>query len=485
MSARAGEAPPARDDDALIARVRGCLASCGVDAPAWRTLLGLLAIEVTEAVPTAAVSVGTRSRLRINPSFVARHCVSDAALAMLVRHEMLHVLLGHTRLYRRHDLASNWAFDALINAQLARAQPDPVSLAFLREAAAGPGPCRLLAPPPGWPGPRAEWGDDAIGRVHRRLYEAGDVTLAELHALLEDVVRASLRGLTEADRGRLLGSHEPAEADAPAPWDARWAQAAEALGVDRLDGLERSRADARAAAAGGSRVTTTHRRTRDDAIAAAVHAALVRCADGAARRLAVRPQAELTVARPWPEPRDRAAAVRAALGVPTLLWQGTTRHPGPEADVVCRVYLDVSGSMQARLPALLDGLARAAHRIAWPLQAFSTEVVAVSGAALRAGRVAGTPGTALGCVLAHRGGPGDAMRLVVTDGMLEPVDPARVRAARRAGLRGELLVVPATAARPAGAAPAGAGAGRAGIPQAAAAWARALGWRVSVVQRAA
>ncbi|SVB96271.1 uncharacterized protein METZ01_LOCUS249125, partial [marine metagenome] len=61
-------------------------------------LLGLLEIEITTEIPTASVTTGSCSRLRINPEFVAKNCKTDDKLGMLVMHELFHVLLGHTRL---------------------------------------------------------------------------------------------------------------------------------------------------------------------------------------------------------------------------------------------------------------------------------------------------------------------------------------------------------------------------------------------------
>src|SRR6478752_6534653 len=72
----------------------------------------------TDAVPTASVSCERRPVLRINPAFVTRHCRSDEHLFLLVMHELHHVLLGHTRLFRRASRAHNLAFDAVINAML-------------------------------------------------------------------------------------------------------------------------------------------------------------------------------------------------------------------------------------------------------------------------------------------------------------------------------------------------------------------------------
>ena len=65
----------------LADRVRQCVP---LRHPAFGKLLQLLSIEATDAVPTAAVTVGARSRMLINPAFVAERCRTDAHLSMLV-----------------------------------------------------------------------------------------------------------------------------------------------------------------------------------------------------------------------------------------------------------------------------------------------------------------------------------------------------------------------------------------------------------------
>ncbi len=86
-----------------------------VTQPAFAKLLGLMDIVASRDVATACVSLGGRSRLMINPDFVARTCYTAFDLSMLVLHELYHVVLGHTRLYSHVTPGQNWAFDAVIN----------------------------------------------------------------------------------------------------------------------------------------------------------------------------------------------------------------------------------------------------------------------------------------------------------------------------------------------------------------------------------
>ncbi len=94
------------EQERVAALVRQCVP---LRHPAFGKLLRLLSIELSREVPTAAVTTGSRSRLLINPDFLAERCRTEEHLAMLVMHELYHVLLGHTRIYRRPTLAANWA----------------------------------------------------------------------------------------------------------------------------------------------------------------------------------------------------------------------------------------------------------------------------------------------------------------------------------------------------------------------------------------
>ena len=127
--------PPisAAEQERVAALVRQCVP---LRHPAFGKLLRLLSIELSREVPTAAVTTGSRSRLLINPDFLAERCRTEEHLAMLVMHELYHVLLGHTRIYRRPTLAANWAFDCIINAQLCRLHPGPGFTSFFRSLAA-------------------------------------------------------------------------------------------------------------------------------------------------------------------------------------------------------------------------------------------------------------------------------------------------------------------------------------------------------------
>jgi len=113
---------------------------------------------------------------------------------------------------------------------------------------------------------------------------------------------------------------------------------------------------------------------------------------------------------------DRRGALRSLWSplIPEIAWD--TVHPQPAGSV--QVYLDVSGSMNSFLDALVALLAGFSSHIRKPLWAFSTQVhpARIVGGELQ---TSSTGGTMLGCVYRHirQTRPGKA--LIVTDGFVD------------------------------------------------------------------
>ncbi len=413
------------EQERVAALVRQCVP---LRHPAFGKLLRLLSIELSREVPTAAVTTGSRSRLLINPDFLAERCRTEEHLAMLVMHELYHVLLGHTRIYRRPTLAANWAFDCIINAQLCRLHPGPGFTSFFRSLAAPDGPWSLIAPPPGWPdAPRYAGG--ALGDVHRRLYDDDGVTTEELFALLE---RTEIR-LDPEDIRRLLGSHESDSGSEAPNGDplrldpdllsevrrivARWPMVTRRGGVDdggepelRRDTLRR------------------HPRARR-----ALRRLLRKAAFGAGGGPPRRTQVMLDASTVLPQARDRRAQLQRLMGNTPLLWQGQMRQDGRQDSGQVNVYLDVSGSMASWLPLLLDALSSAAALVRWPVFGFSTQVHPITRAELAAGSYRSTGGTDIACVAQHLVDTGAKRALIVTDGEVQEIPARLFERLRRSG----------------------------------------------------
>lgn len=395
-------ASPLPDSHTLTERI---WAAFPVTEPAFAKLLGLLDIEVTDAVPTAAVTLGYNSRLLINPGFVARHCPSDAALVMLVLHELWHVALGHTRLYARLTPAQNWAFDAIINAQLCRLYPDPAHTRLFRELySATELPWALLRPPEGWGTARAQWLPGRAGEVHRTLYSDASASTEALFSLLP-----SLDGIPAEIAGRLLGSHGPdTETQAAAPEVLREIRniVAEWPMVERHSGRDLGGEATR------QRITLAERREDATRILRQAIARLAGLNPGTGRLHPTLGATESIL----PYGRDRRAGLRAAWGdaVPLHRADLTARALTRQGQV--HVYLDVSGSMDGIIGPLYAALAALTPWLAREVQLFSTRITGIPVAGLRRGELVSTGGTTIDCVTEHILARRIERALIVTDG---------------------------------------------------------------------
>lgn len=398
-----------------------------VSQPAFAKLLGLLDIEISDKVPTAAVSLGINSRLLINPEFAERHCSSDEALVMLVLHELWHVVLGHTRLYERLSPAQNWAFDAVINAQLCRLFPDAAHTRLFRELYEHDRlPWALLRPPEGWRSGEESWLPGRAGEVHRLLYSDSSASTEELFRLLP-----SLDIRIDGTDG-LLGSHGGEGDDGIAPEVLKEIRGivAEWPMVEQRSGRDLGREAERQRILLGER--------REDAVRL-LRRSLMRLAgltDGNGRLKADTGQVESVL----PYGRDRRALLRENWGDSVPLHRA-----GLPARTLARrgrvqVYLDVSGSMKEVIRPLYAALVSLAPWLAPEVLLFSTGVTGVPIARLRRGDLVTTLGTDIRCVTEHMLRERVERALVVTDGWVGNIPGEHVTALKKLAVRVEAVI---------------------------------------------
>ena len=411
-----------------------------VSQPAFAKLLGLLELEVSRDVPTAAVSLGARSRLRINPDFAAERCGSDQALVMLVLHELFHVVLGHTRLYERATPTLNFAFDAVINAQLCLLHPEPEWTRLFRDCYdAQDRPWCLLRPPEGWRTPAEHWLPGALGALHRRLYTDEATSYEDLFRLLaqacENGAQDSAGAGTDGDRTArasqpvLLGSHdgrppEPLDPDLVAEIReilATWPMVTQRSGRDQGGPARTFRLDL------GAR-----RRQAGDTLRRALRGLGDLHGDGNGRpRLTVEPA---PMSLPHRTQGDRRAAVLEACGTEPVFFAGANPGPAWLRGERIHVYLDVSGSMDGVIAPLYAALAHLTELLTPRIHLFSTQVWDITQVELRQGKGATTSGTDIAIVTGHLVAHGIRRALVVTDGWVGTVPPEHARTlARRKG----------------------------------------------------
>ena len=198
----------------LEERLVSCLPAATFE---METLCRLAGIVESREIETAAVECRRHPRLLVNPDFVAEHCARDEHLFLLVMHELWHVILAHTRLYPRPTLAHNIAFDAVINAGLARQFPGPEYRGFfeaLNPADTFPG-C-LLRPPEGWPAAPVlpDCGPPGTREIVARLYPAPEAEASTpTYQEILDLLAAALAARSDAPASEpfLLGDHADEE----------------------------------------------------------------------------------------------------------------------------------------------------------------------------------------------------------------------------------------------------------------------------------
>ena len=382
---------------------------------ACRAVLSLCRIDFTESVQTLAVSLGKPSVLHVNLGFLQRHCETEKHVKAVLIHEFLHILLGHTLKFKKMTPALNVALDAVINAVIHRRLGEEYSsmmAAYYREA---DGLLRLLRPPNS-----AEKAAVSGARWHQYACDSLLLLQDEVYAgkaLADDVlsVANSMGGkiyeVFLAGRPSLLGDHDrdPSELEKLDPADEQ--KLKQALVVLDAKGIF-SDQDA-------TKPQILSRAPLQKSVPALWRAKT----SPVLRRLIVPdPRSRLTLPQtrthlaPVLNASDRRGALRSLWSplIPEIAWD--TVHPQPAGSV--QVYLDVSGSMNSFLDALVALLAGFSSHIRKPLWAFSTQVhpARIVGGELQ---TSSTGGTMLGCVYRHIRQTRPRKALIVTDGFVD------------------------------------------------------------------
>ena len=400
----------------IAARIARSLPGASFELEALVRIVGIIE---TTSIPSAAVSCSGRSRLLINPEFVQRWCQQDEHLFLLIMHEMWHVLLGHTTLYPRTTIRHNIAFDAVINAGLARQHPEPQYRGFFEEInSPDEFPQLLLRPPRNWPhspeykvkGPRG------TRDVLRRLYPPADTqsvlmpTYEEVLALLDDVL--------DDNQVNLLGDHRPEGESADPMNDPAFGDAVRRI----VEIWPPPPVPMRGRDAGGQAVNTW---VQPIVVASNVRREFTKALEkvlrpdaAGARSDAVEQRAVQVGPGPLPNEFDRAQHAKRRLGQQLVLPNQRLILPMRSAQPPMRalVYLDVSGSMSQILPYLTDLLLPTTRRGLTRLRQFSTVVQDLPLEELASGKITTSVGTSIDCVLADMLTRPERRVLLLTDG---------------------------------------------------------------------
>jgi hypothetical protein len=390
-----------------------------ITQPAFAKLLGLLDIQASREISSAAVSLGARSRLLINPDFVEQKCKTNFDLTMLVLHELYHVVLGHTRLYERATALHNWAFDAVINAQLSQLFPEVSQTALFRRCyRADVFPECLLRPPEGWRTGNEKWHlQGKAGDVHRSLYTEDSTSYEELFRLLlnlctEDQSTYGIDGL--------LGNHEldSETCDSDLLREIRgiiaeWPMVEERSGRDQGSSLTQ-------------RTLLLHR--KHNAAVSILRKALFRLAgmniDGTLTpKVSFQTSASVL---PYRSMIDRRSEVTSAMGHDPFFFQAQTQSTSLTRSERVHVYLDVSGSMDGVIRALYEAIIPLLGSVAPKIFLFSTDISEIDHSQIKKGVLDTTGGTSIDVVTKHILKRQVKKALIVTDGWVGDIPSSHV-----------------------------------------------------------
>lgn len=365
-------------------------------------LFGLLDIEYSDRIDTAAVECRITPRLLLNPQFINEYCASDGNLFLLILHELHHVILGHTRLFPRGNLIDNIAFDAVINSMLSNTVGRSVGIdLFTRTNPFDSFPARLLRPPPGWPGPF----EDALAglpsieaRVIRLLYgkAEGSVTYFDIYEALRNSLREiDLSGFVLLGNHAVEGTDNPLLSGVVRGIVEKWPPP-----PFRISGRDEGKTpanyylnrEARPGAAFQKAFTQVLRKCG------------IHCGRGPASYRPVVTLCERGVESVVPDGHDRRiTALRSLTGRNPLVYRSSIQQARirPLRVPVVHLYLDVSGSMEDCIPFLTAVCREPFRRGELKIFAFSTVVSEVKGADLSKAGIKNTGGTHIDTVLRH------------------------------------------------------------------------------------
>lgn len=423
--------------NALEERILECFPS---GSYALAGLLRLMDIVASDQVPTAAVECRTQPRMLINPEFVAKHASTPEQLLMLVMHELHHVLLGHTRLFRTTTRTDNFVFDCVINALISRMFPEPDHLRFLTAYYSDQKfPECLLRPPARWNGrtvptlPKAirdlpEEQLCVVAEVYRSLYSEAGVSYDELYEILPVLLNEGAVGAVP-----LIGGHEEDgatkggfEERSPVLFDIvrgiveEWPQPPDPIrGRSFGKVLKDSEVALRPVRGNRSILRGLLRRLGD------------RTAGGRARRHAEDP---INVLTPVPH-LDRRSVVLRALGTRPLLYAGSTtvRMLTPVGDKV-HIYVDVSGSMNDVIDAVFGAVNDCRDWVYPKIHLFSDSISDATPEEIRRGMVRTTGGTHISCVAEHMAANKIRRACIITDGWVGKPKGGHLKTLTRAKL---------------------------------------------------
>lgn len=395
---------------------------------ACQGILSVARLVFTTEVPTLAVTLrDDPPLLLVNPEFIAEHAETEDDLRAMLLHEFLHVLLGHTKIFKKNDPATNLALDAVINHIVQRELGDEAGEFFRRfyQPKSDEDPLWLLRPhAPGDIRPRDEqaarctesnyffpqsglhWNRAQVIHMIRRGLASAKVLADDVLDLLDSL------DIVLPGEVLFLGGHKE-QGDMHPANRARLERLFKELDGDGIFRRPFDHGIGPAPAAGEWASSDPHRKWR-----IATVKILRRLLQPDPRSRPVH-EGMLSYCLPVATSRDRRAALRSLWNpiLPEFEWSADRFKPGGRVNV----YLDVSGSMNEELNLLTGLLWQLRNWIRSPFHAFSN---GVSPARIVDGKLQTdtTGGTCFNDVLEHILEKRPGKSLIITDGYIEQPD---------------------------------------------------------------
>lgn len=346
---------------------------------------------VEEETKTAAVTCASRPELLLNKAFVDAYCKSDEHLFMLVMHELYHIILGHTHLFKRHTDIDNIAFDAVINAILCRMFPGEEYVSFFTSINSDETfPGCILRP---------------IGNktplkyipVLKNLYYTNTGTYFEVYECITNELEEMLKN--GQIKYVLLGNHEDNNDDMNNPLlkkmldkvISKWPREMIVNGRDLGGELEDKTIEFAKA-----------ERNAQNKMKRLLRKSGVIQGSVSKRKMSIQyVQEDATLVTP--DYKDRTLLTKSIIYEQPLLYNSSLINSKVvrDSNVQSLVYLDVSGSVVGDINHFAPLLLKPYKNKECLLFAFSTIVVPVSYQDFRKGKYKSTGGTSLNCVFEH------------------------------------------------------------------------------------
>ncbi len=389
---------------------------------ASRGILRVSEVEFTTDVPTLAIRITGKPKLCVNLDFVSEHCHNETHVKSVVIHEFLHVLLNHTERFKRMTPALNLALDAVINAIIHRTLGSEYSDMMSTYYGDAKGRVRLLRQmADGEQGKRgADPENDRFNEIWKSLYE-GKLVVDDLIDIAESIGDQGEDDLS-LDEGTFLGNHSPERNDGEEISPEVEAALRETLSSMTGAGIWRKPFDRGVGLQyGGMEVSAAERAMHlweKEAVKV-----LTRCVTP--DRNSIFEHEPQPISLPVLNEGDKRGFLRSLWSpfLPDIVWntekkvrRGTTQ-----------IYLDVSGSMNHEMDALVSLIWRLRRFIRLPFWAFSDTV---EPAEIRNGRLvtSTTGGTSMDAVLRHVALTRPGKAVVITDGYIENCDRDLIKA---------------------------------------------------------